>query len=331
MDIFPHWLSEQREHLFERIEHDQLPHALLFHGPPGTGRRLLALSVIGRVLGFDAAGLEAAGSAAVASGPLIDPELAPAHPDFTVAQPPPDKRVIQIEQIRQLIEVLHLTSHQSGYKVALINPAQALTRHAANSLLKTLEEPPGRTVIVLITDSLSRLPATIVSRCQRIRIGLPSAAQAQQWLQARDPAADWGSILAIAGGAPLTALHYHEEEIPARVARFERDMDALEAGQNSPTAVAKAWANADPEVCLNWLYRRISGEILDGCQGLAAQAGAKTGNRDLQKGPEKLNMERAFADLTYIGELRRLQGSGLNGELQLSGILTRWYGRHAAG
>lgn len=323
---FPEWLTERREQLFDQIKRDRLPHALLIHGPVGTGRRILALSVIGRLLGFDDAE-----SAAVVPGLLIDPEQVPAHPDFTIVQPPPDKRLIPIDLIRQLIGVLNLTSHQSGYKAALINPAQSLTRDAANSLLKTLEEPPGHTVIVLITDSLSRLPATIVSRCQRIRVAMPSASLAQEWLRVRNAAVDWGPAVEIARGAPLTALHYHEDDVPAQVAEFTRDIEALQARQDSPAAVAKSWSRADPEVCLNWLYQRISGEIVDGCRDFDAKTESTTRNGHLQKGTENLNMERAFAELSYIGELRRLQGSGLNAELQLSGILARWYGRHTAG
>ena len=68
---------------------------------------------------------------------------------------------------------LALTSHQGGYKVGILAPADSLNRFAANALLKTLEEPPPRTLLILVASEPSRLPATILSRCQRIQLRAP--------------------------------------------------------------------------------------------------------------------------------------------------------------
>src|SRR5581483_3689892 len=92
------------------------------------------------------------------------------HPDWIQVQPVDDSRQIRIEQVRDLAQELSLTSHQGGYKVGVLSPADVLNRFAANALLKTLEEPPPRTVLILVATQPSRLPATILSRCQRIRV-----------------------------------------------------------------------------------------------------------------------------------------------------------------
>jgi DNA polymerase-3 subunit delta' len=325
--MLPVWLNDERDRLGELIARDQLPHALLIHGPAGTGRRLLALHIVGRLLGLSFEDE----AAAMAQGGLIDEETAPIHPDFSLVQPPPDKRAIPIDRIRALIAFLSLTSHQSGCKVALINPGHAMNHHAANSLLKTLEEPTAKTTILLVTDSLSRLMPTIVSRCHRIRIALPAEADALEWLGARHGDRDWPSLLELAGGAPIRALEYHQTDVSEQVAEFERDIEALQRRRATPVSVAKRWSRADPELCLGWLYARISDEVRRAPQ--FALPISDTGRRedDLQIGAENLNIERAFAELHHIGELRRLHGTGLNAELQLSGILTRWYGRQATG
>jgi DNA polymerase-3 subunit delta' len=324
--LFPSWLHASRARIQALVERDKVPQALLIHGPIGTGRRLLALSIIGRLLN-----LENVDFAAGVAGLRIDPELAPGHPDLCIVQPPPEKRMIPIESIRELIGSLNLTSHQQGYKVAVVNPAQALTHPAANSLLKTLEEPPGRAVIILITDSLSRIPATIVSRSHRIRVAVPAADVALDWLNAQNEGnADWPTVLKVAAGSPLLALQYHAAGVPELIAGFERDIDALQARHRSPAEVARNWAKSDPDVYLTWLYQRIGSEIVSASVGGTANQVAKTGNHRLQSGLENLNFERAFADLTYIGELRRLQGGGLNAELQIAGVLTRWVGTSGA-
>lgn len=320
--MFPTWLTAQRDRLFELIERGQLPHAMLIHGPAGTGRRLLALSVVARLLDVPAGG----GAAALGRGALVDEESTPMHPDFRLVQPPPDKHVIPVDRVRGLIDFLSLTAHQSGYKAAVLNPAHAMNRHAANSLLKTLEEPPGSSVILLVTDSVSRLTPTIVSRCQRVRVAMPARDEALDWLAERDPGADWSGALDLAGGAPVRALEYQDGSVRAQVSEFAKDIEALANRRASPAAVAKRWGRADPELCLTWLYQRISDEIR-GALPVAAETRRKSAPLDLQNGAENLTIERAFTELRHIGELRRLQGSGLNADLQLSGILARWYGR----
>lgn len=326
MDL-PFWLIEEQQRVAGLIDRDQLPHALLIHGPAGTGRRWLAMAVVDALLGLPAD----ARAAATTPGPLVDEESAPAHPDFVFVQPPPEKQVIPVERVRELIDFLNLTSHQSGYKAALVNPAHAMSIGAANSLLKTLEEPPGSSVIVLVSDSLSRLPPTIVSRCHRVRVPLPPAPAALDWLAAQHGEVDWEPILGLAGGAPIRALEYHAANVVAQIAEFEQDVAALERSRASPAAVATRWAAQDPELCLNWIYQRISAEIRANQCASGTLSGENRRTGHLKNGAENLNIERAFAELRQLGELRQLQGRGLQANLQLSGILTRWYGRRASG
>jgi len=322
MILLPKWLQTQGAALDALIAKRQFPHALLIHGPEGTGRRLLALWLVSRLLELHDVDL----SPAVAASNSLEPENMPQHPDFQLVQPETGKLSISIGRVRDLIAFLNLTSHQSGTKVALINPAHAMTRPAANSLLKTLEEPPGNSSIILVAAAHSRLPATIVSRCRRVRVPAPAFADAHEWLKRQAPDVDWTVFLELAGGAPLSAIRLQQSEFSRHAAGLNDDIAALLERRLTPAGAARRWADVDPDLCLQWLYRRISEEIriVSGIVREDSQQGAELGY--LQNPGESLNIESSFADLWQINELRRLQGAGLNLDLQLANILGRWYG-----
>ena len=331
MDNFPQWLEASRASLETLAERGRFPHALLIHGPEGNGRRLLAFWAIGRLLESDDFTLDAGSNI----GRVLDPGAVPYHPDFNLVQPERDekdkkkekeKQTISIAQIRSLISFLELTSHQGGAKAALISPAQALTPHAANSLLKTLEEPPGDSLIVLVADSLSRIPSTVISRCHRVRLTLPSPEAATVWLRGHRAEVDWEPALELAGGAPFKALELHHSGFAGQAGEFEQDIRALLDKRVTPAGVAKRWSGQDADRYLRWLYQRVSREIRELFTAGGSNDIQTPRNRHLQMGLKTLNIENSFACLRDINELRRLQGAGLNGDLQLTNLLTRWYG-----
>jgi len=305
------------------FDRDQLPHALLIHGPAGVGRRLLAAAIAGHVLGPGGRSLDPA----VWCGARIADEALPARPDFRLVQPAEDKKTVTIEQIRDLIGFLTLTSYGHGAQAALVYPAQEMTPSAANGLLKTLEEPAADSYLILVSEALARLPATVVSRCLRIRVSLPEPEPALRWLAAIDPAADWPATLELAGGAPLAALELHRAGFADLAVELARDLAALRRRAVTPASVAKRWSRHDQDPCLRWLFVAEAANIRARCSPRGSGSKAKPGNHRLQNGDEMLNMEPSFTVLRQIGELRRLQGSGLNTELHLGEILSRWYGR----
>ena len=208
------WLREPQDRLEGQISADRLPHALLIQGLPGMGRRQLALWLATRILGADPTSLVGTGKDEEEAG----------HPDFYPITILPDKTRILVDQIRELITELSLTSFGPGGKVAIIYPADKMNESAANSLLKTLEEPPGRTTLILICESLRRLPATIVSRCQHLRLQSPPAGVALEWLEQEVPGTSFENLLDFAGGAPLHALALHEAEFAAQANHYAADL-----------------------------------------------------------------------------------------------------------
>src|SRR4029077_7756243 len=135
------------------------------------------------------------------------------HPDLAWLRTAEDSQQIRIEQVRDLTADLALPSHAGGYKVGIVSPADALNRFAANALLKTLEEPPPRTLLVLTATQPSRLPPTVISRCQRLRVRAPTRAEGVAWLTAQRGTGEWGEALDVVGEAPMLLVHVEPREI----------------------------------------------------------------------------------------------------------------------
>lgn len=300
------WLEDTRRQLEELVDAGRCPHALLLQGRAGMGRRQLALWLAARVLGADP------------SRPLQDnPDSEAGHPDFVTLEIPDDKTQIVVDQSRDLIAFLQLTSHGGRGRVAVIYPAEAMNRNTANALLKTLEEPPAGTVIVLIAESPRSLPPTILSRCQQIRLAPPPPSEVVDWLAERAGGKDLTNMLDFVGGAPLAALELHEAEFAETANGFAADLRQLEAREVSPTLVAARWAK-QPDLALQWLYWRLSRRVR---QALEAKAGNGLG------GDQALRVTQAcFQQMGQIRELRQLIKRGISAELNLVGLLMDWYG-----
>lgn len=160
----------------------RLPHAILLHGEDLGALRAAAVAVAALHLGAaDAAG----------------------HVDLRELRPSGKMRFVRIEHTLEAVRFANLSSH-SGRKVILVHEADRLNDESANAFLKTLEEPPAGTVVVLYTAHLYRLLPTILSRCTRFGAGGRAAALADPaW---RDWLADFGRLLGSAGVGPRPAL-----------------------------------------------------------------------------------------------------------------------------
>ena len=215
------------------------PHAVLIGGRAGLGKRRLAMH-LARALLCEAPRADGEACGACVSCRLVD---SGSHPDLRLIdlviydEEGDAKKVdrITVDRIRELTTFTQLSSHRRVAKVAVIVPAEALNPEAANALLKTLEEPPPATFLLLVSHQPGRLPATIISRCRRVPVGEPEHAAATAWLAAQG-VADANAALARGGGAPLLALELARPEIQQGLEALMADLSRPE--QMSAVAVA---------------------------------------------------------------------------------------------
>jgi DNA polymerase III subunit delta' len=247
------WQQEAWSVLTSRMGSNQLPHGLLISGQAGVGKGLFAAAFARYALCRNPKDGRACDSCSGCAQ-----FNAASHPDFQrvtfeeregkAGEEGALKQNISVEQIRDLIAALQLRSHQGGRKVTVVEPAEGMSIAAANSLLKTLEEPPPDTLILLVSSTPGRLPATIRSRCQLVAMPTPKTADALTWLQAHEQREDWPVLLGLAGGAPLAAMELAASDLSSRRKAFFEGLLRLRAGQANPVMLATQPKERYPEL-----------------------------------------------------------------------------------
>ncbi len=302
-----YWLNSFTEQWRQRLSAGRAPHAVMLSGPRGSGKRAAAAWLAATRIGQTPLD-------ALPAFPVTLPE----HPDVHWLTRLEDKQSILIDQVRALVADLALTSYEGRGKTAVIEPADLMNTAAANSLLKTLEEPSGDALLVLVVDRMGRLPATIVSRCQRIEIGLPTENDALDWLNRYQPGEQWLEPLRNAGGAPLEALRAASRLDLLRT--LGRDLNAVAGKSASPLEVAARWAREDPYEILEWLARELA---------LAGRSAA--GVEDSRVKPaieqsvlQRIDSQNLFCYLDIINRLRSRPQGAFNAQTAFEGLLIDW-------
>lgn len=313
---FP-WHAAPMATVSEALQHDRLAHAILVHGMAGLGKRALAERI--------AALAVCQSGNACGDCPPCHWFGAGNHPDVYRVAPEDDKKTVSVDQIRALIGKLGLASHSGGRKVALIMPADVMTEAAANALLKTLEEPSGESVIILLADRLSALPITIVSRCQALPVPRPSTDEALAWLRATESSdADWPALLRLAHGAPLAAQRLATDGFGGRIDRLSADLKALQDGSKDPGAVAASWVKLDAARCLAWMSRRVSDliRVRSGVAGSDVAHNLKP--EDLPDFVNQIKLTALFHYLDTLQQAERRLGTSLNAQQVVEAVLVPW-------
>ncbi len=193
------WLQPAREHLLAALQHDRVPHAVLIQDCPGAGGEQLGCGWRNCCCAWP---LQPVPAAAVRRARALRRTVTRTS-HGSASSRSPSRSALSRRATSRRIWPSPVT--RVATRVALIEPADALNWNAANALLKTLEEPPARTVLILVAQQPSRLPATIRSRCQRVRIRAPERAEALAWLRQFVGEGPWDAVLDVIGNAPLLA------------------------------------------------------------------------------------------------------------------------------
>ena len=300
----------------------RLPHAILFHGPAGTGKADFIEGFAQALLCENPRPDGHACASCASCGWFVQHN----HPDYRRVRPEaledelpaegeegdgerksksakaPSKE-IKIEQIRNLADFMNISTHRQGLRVVVLYPAEALNMPASNALLKTLEEPPPGTVFLLSSNSLDRLLPTILSRCRKFALPMPSHENALAWLKEQGvPDAD--SWLREQGGAPLAALaesnNGSRDDLETLLQFLARP--ATDSALRTADKLAKAELPALVSWTQRWLYdvfsTKLSGKIRyypRYQKELAALAG-RAPAASLLRAIKAMNERRAVAD-----------------------------------
>jgi len=311
-DLF--WLAPQIETLRQARAMGRFPHALLIQDIPGGGGVQLAIK---------------AAQIALCSEPdfpcghcrACQRVLSQSHPDLWWVTPEEDATQIKIDQIRALNETLALTAHGSSASVAVIHPAELLNASSANALLKTLEEPRAGVLLVLVAATGARLPATVLSRCLRLPVILPSRAAGAAWLRRHRGEADWEAVLEIVGDAPLRALSADPAELLALRRETESHLDAALEGTLEVAPAAERWAERDGfelrvHCAENWVTRRLRAQLTG-----AADVTEMHTAPHLPASNSSMNIRSLVRLMDALMELRRLASTTINKALAVEQLL----------
>jgi len=307
-DIYLPWQKQRWDSLFAQVNSNRLPHALLFSGVEGLGKKHFALTFVRALLCKDKSKTLPCGSCK--SCLLFQSET---HPDFLLLEPEGKSLTIKVDQVREVVKLLAQTAQQGGCKCVVISPAETMNTNACNALLKSLEEPQGDAYIILVSASPSRLLATVRSRCQTISFSQPDENIAVQWLKPLIEG-DAEALLGEYGGAPCAALAAYKEGALNLKQALAETLLGLISGKITTSEGNKALGDMELidifDNILNWL-----GDIL------AYQLAGK----DVEHGTSKIlltslgnvNSEWLFRFRDKLLEVKRLLQSSANPNKQL--------------
>lgn len=315
------WQQALWQQLAGRTQH---AHAYLLHGPQGIGKRALAERLMALLLCQRPVNLNACGQCK--SCLLL---AAGSHPDNYVLEPEEADKPIKVDQVRDLVSFVVQTAQLGGRKVVLIEPVEAMNINAANALLKSLEEPSGDTVLLLVSHQASRLLPTIKSRCVQQACPLPSAEQSLAWLGQALPEYDEQErldLLTLAAGSPLAAVTLHAQGVREQRALVVDGVKKLLKQQASPSQLAEAW-NAVPLLQLfdwfcDWSNLILRYQLTEDEEGLGLSDMRKVVQYLAQKSAQGKLLE--IQDWILAHRQKVLAKANLNRVLLLEALLASW-------
>jgi DNA polymerase-3 subunit delta' len=312
------WQNPQWDYVQSLLKLDHLPHALLLSGVEHIGKKQFANELAQSLLCLNPS------SDHHACGECKSCKLyqAQSHPDHHHVKLLEGKKDIPIGQIREVIEFVNLSHSISSFKTIVIDTAEKMNKNAANSVLKTLEEPAHNTIIVLESSQPKQLLPTIRSRCQVITFGLPEHPSAKKWLEAQMPQNDVDTLLSIARGRPLLALEYDKDNDLELRTRLINDIGQVMTGKRNWVDAAQAWENTNLRMLMDWQLSWVQDLVL------IQQSSAKVRSIDVEKQLVRLasllDKSRLFSLYQALIERTKLVAHPVNKRLFLEDVLLCW-------
>jgi len=257
------WHREAIERLVGLAAQGKIPHAVLLSGARGTGKtasaswltaQLLCVNKRGHACGrCDSCLLFQAGN----------------HGDLRHLSPEEGKRAIGIDPVRDAIRFLQQTAGYGERKVLVVSPAEAMTTGAANALLKTLEEPSGNAIILLVSERPGDLPATVRSRCQTFVLPSPTQSESRLWLEQHSQfnVTDCARAIALAPEQPMTALQLLELNLLDEWETAAALCVSLIEGKITPNSAADQLNKWEPDALLLLMNQALESRVRESRPG----------------------------------------------------------------
>ncbi len=308
LKAFP-WQLSQWQRIQSAHAQGRLAHALLLTGAEGLGLDQFAYALAEKLLCTEKTDFDSPCGSCKACILF----QAGNHPDLYDIQPEEVGKQIKVDAIRQLINNIYVTTQYGEYKLVIINPAEAMNASSANSLLKTLEEPPEKSLFILISSNPNLLAVTIRSRCQRINFTPGNGEKVKDWLQTKLKAenTDVDSLLTMAQGAPLKALALFESDALAQQETLLEDLQSLRTRQSDPIKVAEKWLAQDASQVILYLlhFFMVMSRL---------KLGAPTNNSTIHRHLQRLIKGLDLLQLVHCHQLLLRHHRGLTGSISLN-------------
>lgn len=314
------WQNNQWQQLWQTRQAERLPHALLFTGIAGIGKTQFTESFVRSLL------CQQITAAGYSCNTCQDCHLVSnkSHPNLSWITA---ENTIKIDQIREINEFIQQSSLKAGLRIVVIAHADRMNINAANALLKTLEEPSSNAMIILISNQFASLPATILSRCQRILFSPPPSTVGLDFLNTQLPETklDLKLLLQLAHGAPLSALQLAQEDfLSIRQMLFDA-LTSLSKHQIDPIKIASKLQNNGIQVLdflLSWLIDLVRLQL--------GEDESIITNKDYTKHLLQLKMQTSLNNnMQFMQEIKKMRqqmfvGINLNKQLMIENLLIRY-------
>ncbi|MBF0160682.1 MAG: DNA polymerase III subunit delta' [Magnetococcales bacterium] len=253
-------------HLRQVVASNRPGHAHLFFGPPGVGKATVAAAFIQALFCRNKSG---GGESGCGQCPVCRKVAQGNHGDWIPVGMGEGKTRIGVDQVRQLAGFFALTPLEAPWKVATVDDAALMNEAAANALLKTLEEPPPRSLLILVTRQPGKLLPTIRSRCLKTRFARLTPGEVRQILTNLTPlsAATLADAVAAGGGDVGRSLAFSQGELPALRQQFFQEMAALPTSSLGQLSLLAGQWSAPERFALvavllkAWLQERLHGTV----------------------------------------------------------------------
>jgi len=317
---FP-WHQKTWDKFIDARSRQHLPHALLISGAEGIGKIEFAHKLVKSLLC-----LEPKSNNACNQCKACKTYESFSNPDFKVIKVAEDKKQISVDQIRELSKFITLSRSFAAYRVILLHPVEAMNVNAANSLLKSLEEPAENTIIILLATHLNQILPTIKSRCQLLPLPMPSSTQALEWLKIQAPQLEQAEeLLDMSYGRPQLALEVNDSDLNQRNDLAE-DILQLILEHKSVTEIAKKWEKLNHKDLLKWQASWLQSFIKEAIRETGDnEVSAKRSNENLNKIKELISVEHQWKLYQQIIDQQKFIHTSVNPLIFMENMLNLWF------